>query len=165
MSNPLKKQPILTLVCALVCFSASIALEAKPLFNNQDIQLTLLAKIDSPVVPPPVVEEKVEPIICGAIVSSAEPVGGFKQFYRYIRQNLKYPAKARRTGIDGRVYVQFFVEKDGSIVDVKVLKGLGSGCDEEAMRLVKAAPKWIPEKHRGSPVKAKVSIPIPFVLR
>lgn len=138
---------------------------ATPLCNDQSFQLT--AKVDSPVVEPPlVVEEKEEEhIICGPMVNEAMPVGGYINFYRYINQNLKYPARARRMGIEGRVYLQFIVEKDGSLIDIKVVRGLGSGCDKEAIRLLKGAPKWIPAKYRGKLVRVQRYVPIRFLLR
>ena len=138
---------------------------ATPLYNDQSFQLT--TKVDSPVVEPPlVVEEKEEEhIMCGPMVNEAMPVGGYINFYRYINQNLKYPARARRMGIEGRVYLQFIVEKDGSLIDIKVVRGLGSGCDKEAIRLLKRAPKWIPAKYRGKLVRVQRYVPIRFLLR
>jgi len=66
--------------------------------------------------------------------------------------------------IEGRVFVQFVVDKDGSITNVEVLKGIGGGCDEEAVRVVKNAPKWNPGKQRGRPVRVKMVLPITFKL-
>jgi protein TonB len=67
-------------------------------------------------------------------------------------------------GIEGKVFVEFIVDKDGSITEVTVMKGIGSGCDEEAIRVIKAAPKWNPGKQRGQPVKVKLIVPITFKL-
>lgn len=92
------------------------------------------------------------------------PVGGMEAFYKYIGKNIKYPDQARRMGVEGKVFVQFVVDKDGSITDVQVLKGIGSGCDEEAVRVVKAAPKWNAGKQRGRPVRVRMSVPIAFKL-
>lgn len=93
-----------------------------------------------------------------------EPVGGMKVFYEYIRKNLKYPHEARRRGIQGRVFVQFVVDTDGSITDVSLLKGIGKECDEEALRLIENSPKWIPGRQRGKPVKVRMSLPVVFKL-
>ncbi|MCU0439057.1 MAG: energy transducer TonB [Raineya sp.] len=93
-----------------------------------------------------------------------EPVGGLKPFYDYISANLKYPEEAKAKKIEGRVHVTFIVETDGSITNVKVSKGLGGGCDEEAIRLIKNAPKWNPGKQGGSPVRVEVTRPITFKL-
>jgi periplasmic protein TonB len=83
-------------------------------------------------------------------------------FYGYIAKNIRYPREAERLGIEGRVVVEFVVEKDGSLSDVNILKGIGGGCDEEAMRVIKKAPKWNPGKQRGVPVKVRMSIPVMF---
>jgi protein TonB len=67
-------------------------------------------------------------------------------------------------GVEGRVFVEFVVNRDGSIVDVKFIKGIGAGCDEEAVRVVQSAPAWKPGKQRGKPVRQKMVIPIIFKL-
>ncbi|MDE7357323.1 MAG: energy transducer TonB, partial [Bacteroidales bacterium] len=90
--------------------------------------------------------------------------GGDEAFYQYIAANIRYPVVAMESGISGRVYVTFVVEKDGSITDVKVLRGIGGGCDEEAVRVVKAMPKWKPGKQRGRPVRVLYRVPINFTL-
>ena len=68
-------------------------------------------------------------------------MGGFKAFYDYVGKNLHYPRKAKQLGIEGRVFVQFVVEKDGSLTDIQVIKGIGGGCDEETVRVIGEAPK------------------------
>lgn len=97
-----------------------------------------------------------------ALEQQPAPVGGMEAFYKYLSRNLKYPDSARRMGISGKVFVQFVVDKDGSLSDVEILKGIGSGCDEEAVRVVKTAPKWNPGKQRSRPVRVRMSIPIVF---
>ena len=109
-------------------------------------------------------EEEVPDEIFTIVENQPEPVGGMKAFYEYIADNLKYPPAARRNSIEGRVYLEFVVEKDGSLTDVKILKGIGGGCDEEAMRIIQNAPKWTPGKQRGRPVRVKMVIPIYFKL-
>jgi periplasmic protein TonB len=108
--------------------------------------------------------EKVEEIF-DIVESSPEPVGGMSAFYNYIKDNLEYPARAARLDISGRVYVQFVVEKDGSITDVKVIKGLYDDCDEEAVRVIKGSPNWIPGKQRGNAVRVYQRLPISFILQ
>ncbi len=75
---------------------------------------------------------------------------------------LIYPAEAQKAGIKGRVFLSFIVHKDGQITDVNVLKGLGSGCDEEAIRLVKAMPRWTPGSQDGQPLNVRYNWPISF---
>ena len=82
--------------------------------------------------------------------------GGITAFYGYLKKELKYPRQAQRMGIEGRVFVQFVVEKDGTLTDIQVVKGIGAGCDEEALRVLKNSPKWKPGKQRGKAVRQKM---------
>jgi TonB family protein len=91
--------------------------------------------------------------------------GGDEGLYSFISKNIVYPDVAKRAAVEGKIYVQFVVDKDGSVTDVKVQKGIGGGCDEEAVRVVKLMPKWIPGKNKGELVKTRISIPIMFALK
>lgn len=110
------------------------------------------------------VEEEVADEIFQFVEQQPEPKGGMKAFYQYISKNLNYPALARRSAVEGKVYVQFVIDKDGTITDVVILKGIGFGCDEEAKRVLESSPKWNPGKQRGKPVKVRMSLPIVFML-
>jgi len=92
------------------------------------------------------------------------PSGGLQSFYSFVSKNLRYPGSAARQGIEGRVFVQFVVEKDGSLTDIKVVKGIGGECDEEAARVISISPKWNLGKQRGRPVRVRMIIPINFKL-
>ncbi|RSK35262.1 energy transducer TonB [Hymenobacter metallilatus] len=94
----------------------------------------------------------------------ARPVGGTDAFFEWIQQNQQYPALARQKKIQGRVMMEFVVQKDGSLTDIKPVKRLGSGLDEEAIRLIKAAPKWQPATYQGQPMKQKMVLPVVFTL-
>ncbi len=101
------------------------------------------------------------------IEESAFPSCGWPSFYKVLGGKIKYPPQARRMGIEGRVYVEFIIEKDGELRDFKVIKGIGSGCDEEAMRVVEAAAKecvWNPGLQRGNPVRQRYTMPVIFKL-
>jgi len=132
---------------------------------NMDIE-THMDKVVTevqPVAPPVVEEEKEDPHEIFIVVEeTAAPVGGMTAFYEYVLQNLKYPAQARRMDIEGKVFVQFVVEKDGSITDVVAIKGIGAGCDEEAVRVVSQSPKWKAAKQRGRSVRQRMGLPITF---
>ena len=84
---------------------------------------------------------------------------------RYLRENIKYPTIPQETGTQGRVTVQFVVNKDGSIVDVKVAKGIDPYLDKEAVRVISTMPKWKPGKQRGVPVRCKFTVPVTFKLQ
>lgn len=90
--------------------------------------------------------------------------GGETKLMEYIAKNLTYPQEAKDKGIDGRVFVAMVIEKDGSVSNVKVLRGIGGGCDEEAVRVIKSMPKWKPGMMKGEPVPVSYQIPINFKL-
>jgi len=90
--------------------------------------------------------------------------GGDAELINYLSENLKYPKDAVEQGIEGRVVVQFVVNKTGKISDVKVLLSVHPSCDKEAIRLMKSMPKWIPGKQAGEPVNVYYTIPIRFRL-
>ncbi len=90
--------------------------------------------------------------------------GGFEAFYKFISTKIKYPSQARRMGIEGKVYLQFVVEKDGSIGKLIVAKGVGAGLDEESLRVMNMVPNFNPGKQRGKPVRVRMTIPINFRL-
>jgi protein TonB len=129
-----------------------------------DVEVTEDTKVEAvQVVEAPVEKENVDEIF-NVVEESAAPKGGMQAFYKYVGEKLKYPAQARRMGTEGKVFVEFVVNRDGSIVDVKVVRGIGAGCDEEAIRVVQSAPSWSPGKQRGKPVRQKMVIPINFRL-
>lgn len=99
------------------------------------------------------------------IAPEVEPVpeGGMEAFYKFVGKNLKYPKRAQYTNTQGKVYVEFVIDKTGNVTDLKVVKGIGSGCDEEALRVL-ALTKWQPGRQRGKPVKVRMTMPLNFIL-
>ncbi len=104
----------------------------------------------------------------GQIFNMAEKMpefpGGITKLMNYIATTIKYPTEARKAKIQGKVFVNFIIEKDGSVSHVKVLRGIGHGCDEESMRVVENMPRWIPGEQKGKPVRVSFNIPIKFSL-
>jgi protein TonB len=92
-----------------------------------------------------------------------EPVNGFKNFYQQLAKNLKYPNQAKHMGTEGKVFVEFIVNKNGEPSDLKIIRGIGSGCDEEALRIL-SLTKWEPGKQRGKPVRVKMGMQLNFKL-
>ena len=90
--------------------------------------------------------------------------GGDEAMFKFIAENVKYPEKAKDENISGRVFISFVIEKDGSVSNVKVLRGIGGGCDEEAARVISSMPKWKPGKQKGEFVRVSYQIPIMFKL-
>jgi len=124
--------------------------------NNDKVEIKEI-KIEAD--PEPVAEE-----IFDVVEENPEYPGGLKEMYTFLNANMKYPPMARESGVQGKVYVQFIVEKDGKVTDVQVLRGIGSGCDEEAVRVVKMMPNWKAGKQRGKPVKVRYKLPVTFKL-
>jgi TonB family protein len=91
--------------------------------------------------------------------------GGMEQLGSYLSKNLKYPSAAEKANVGGRVFVNFVVTKTGDVKDVRILKGIGFGADEEAVRVVAAMPRWTPGSQDGSPVNVRYNLPINFALR
>ena len=129
-----------------------------------DIEVTDQTRVEHIVVQAPVVEPEKEDTeqIFTIVEETASPKGGMLSFYTFVKENIRYPAAARRLGIQGRVFVEFVIAKDGSLTDVHVVKGIGAGCDEEAVRIVQAAPPWNPARQRGKPVRQRYTLPIIF---
>ncbi|MCF8298438.1 MAG: M56 family metallopeptidase [Saprospiraceae bacterium] len=93
-----------------------------------------------------------------------EFIGGDEARIKFIQSNLTYPESARKNGIQGTVYIEFIIEKDGTVSDVKVLRGFNEDCEKEAVRVVSAMTKWKPGKMKGKPVRVKFVMPIKFKL-
>lgn len=95
---------------------------------------------------------------------AAETPDGLSGFYNYVANNMSYPTDARRNGTEGRVYIQFIVDRDGSVRDVKCVKGISSSCNKEAVRVISLSPYWNPALHRGQTMHQKIVMPIVFKL-
>jgi len=113
----------------------------------------------------PMEEEVEEDEIFMIVEDQPEFPGGNAALFSWLGKNLRYPAQAVEMDIEGMVVVQFVINKKGQINDVKVIKPLGGGCDEEAVRIVNAMPKWKPGKQRGKAVSVRFNLPVRFVLR
>lgn len=91
--------------------------------------------------------------------------GGFGELNKYLASHIQYPQQARQVGTQGKVWLTFVVERDGSITDIKIMRDIGSGCGEEAIRVVKTMPKWQPAKQRGKSVRQQFNLPVNFTLQ
>ena len=122
---------------------------------------------DTVVIAPPVqVEEEEEEVVFVIVETMPEFPGGQQALFKYLSENVKYPAIAQENGIQGRVICQFVVNKDGAIVDVEVVRSGGdASLDKEAIRVIKSMPKWKPGKQRGKAVRVKYTVPVNFRLQ
>lgn len=110
-------------------------------------------------------EEVEEDEIFQVVEQDPEFPGGVEALYKFVQQNIKYPQLAKENNITGRVFVQFVVEKDGSVSNVRAARDIGGGCGAEAVRVVKSMPKWTPGKQRGKAVRAAYTLPVNFNLQ
>ncbi len=110
-----------------------------------------------------IAQEEVKPFLI--VEQMPDFPGGTEELMKYLRNKINYPQMARETGIQGTVIVQFVVNKDGKISGVKVLRGIGGNCDEEAVRVVKGMPAWKPGKQNGVAVPVYFQLPIKFTLK
>jgi protein TonB len=114
---------------------------------------------------PPVLEEPKEEAPFAYVEQMPTFPDGTEAMYKYIYDKIKYPAIARENGIQGQVIVQFVVSKEGDIQNAKIARGIGGGCNEEALRVVNGMPRWKPGKHNGRAVPVTFTLPIKFVLQ
>jgi periplasmic protein TonB len=126
-----------------------------------DVEITEETLIEELILKQPV-EEEIADEVFTIVEQYPAFVGGDIAFKRFIQINLKYPAQAIKMGIEGRVFVQFVVEKNGSLTEVSVLKGIGGGCDEAAVKIIQKSAVWKPGKQRGRPVRVRMVVPLTF---
>lgn len=129
----------------------------------QSTEVTQDTKIDIPVIEPE--EGPSEPEIFTIVEEMPTFPGGDQALLEYMAKNTKYPPLARENGLQGIVVVTFVVDENGKINNVQVLRGIGGGCDEEAIRVVQSMPAWKPGKQRGMPVRVQYNLPFRFTLR
>lgn len=114
--------------------------------------------------PAAVVVEEEEDKVFMAVEQQAEFPGGMAAMYKFLNKNQKYPASARRMGVEGKVFVKFIVDKEGAISNIEIMKGINADLDKEAIRLIKLMPPWKPGKQNGRSVKSQFVLPINFKL-
>ncbi len=128
--------------------------------DDKDVEVVIAAPVETPV------EEEEEEVIFMVVETMPEFPGGQQALFKYLSENVKYPVIAQENGIQGRVICQFVVNKDGSIVDVEVVRSGGdASLDKEAVRVIKSMPKWKPGKQRGKAVRVKYTVPVSFRLQ
>lgn len=127
--------------------------------DDKDVEVVIQAPVEV------VEEEEEEDVVFVIVEDMPEYPGGNQALMKYLGESIKYPIIAQENGIQGRVICQFVVNKDGSIVDVEVVRSVDPSLDKEAVRVVKAMPKWKPGQQRGKPVRVKYTLPVVFRLQ
>ena len=121
--------------------------------------------VSGPVGPVMAAEEGDEGEVFQVVEQMPEFPGGMDKLMEYLSKNIKYPSIAQENNIQGRVIVEFVVNKDGSIVEPKVMRSVDTSLDNEAMRVIKSMPKWTPGKQRGKAVRVRYTVPVLFRLQ
>ena len=128
--------------------------------DDKEVEIVIAAPVETPV------EEEEEEVVFMVVEKMPEFPGGQQALFKYLSENVKYPVIAQENGIQGRVICQFVVNKDGSIVDVEVVRSGGdASLDKEAVRVIKSMPKWKAGQQRGKPVRVKYTVPVSFRLQ
>lgn len=129
--------------------------------DDKDKTVTINAPVTST---GPIVEEE-DNVVFQVVEKMPSFPGGDAALFKFLNENVKYPVIAQENGVQGRVICQFVVNRDGSIVDVEVVRSVDPSLDKEAIRVIKSMPKWSPGQQRGKPVRVKYTLPVNFRLQ
>lgn len=134
-------------------------------FTTEDDQSKAQVEIYTPPPPPKPKVEEAEDEIFMVVEKQPEFPGGMSALMKFLSSNINYPVIAQENGIQGRVICNFVVEKNGSITDVQVVRGVDPSLDKEAVRVIKDMPKWAPGQQRGKSVRVRFTLPVVFRLQ
>ncbi|GHV48500.1 protein TonB [Bacteroidia bacterium] len=143
-----------------------VKLEQEEIVSSEDNSKT--AQVQTYVAPAAAVQEEEEESaqeIFAIVEEMPKFPGGDAEMMKYLYANIKYPVIAQENGVQGRVTVQFVVNRDGTIVDAVVVRGVDPSLDKEALRVVNSMPKWSPGQQRGKPVRVRFTVPVTFRLQ
>jgi len=161
--TPPPPEPVSSIAETLTIVEDDADVEETAIVSSEELNQAVEIKYVAPVVEE---EEPEEQTIFEVVENMPEfPNGGMAGLMQYLSKNIKYPTIAQENGTQGRVTVQFVVNKDGSIVDAKVLRGVDPYLDKEAVRVIMGMPKWKPGMQRGKPVRVKYTVPVMFRLQ
>jgi len=163
---PMEQQAVVRYVAPVVVDSVKVEDQSKIMISDEQVATTVNKEVVE------VVEQKQEEVqqvekeeqVFVVVEEMPEFPGGEKALRTYLATSVKYPTIAQENGIQGKVFVNFVVNKDGSVSNVKIARGVDPAIDAEALRVVSALPKWKPGKQRGAPVRVSYTVPISFKL-
>lgn len=135
----------------------------KPIAQTPDTEPIKISPVQI-IMPQDTAKPVTDDVVYTTVNKNPEFIGGFEALYKYLGQNIKYPEQAQKEKIQGRLFIKFIVEKDGSISSPIILKSLGYGCDEEAIRVITQMPKWQAGSQNGKPARVYFTMPINFSL-
>ena len=127
--------------------------------DDKDKAVVISAPVSAPIT------EEEDQVIFQVVEKMPSFPGGDAALFKFLGDNVKYPVIAQENGVQGRVICQFVVNRDGSIVDVEVVRSVDPSLDKEAIRVIKSMPKWSPGQQRGKPVRVKYTLPVNFKLQ
>ena len=145
---------LLVFVTGLIYFTTASRFTEQPLVEGTDFKAEAVNNEIS--------QGNFKSEVVSVIGSEASPVGGLEEYEEYLKKNLRYPLAAKEGKIAGKVLVQFLVNPDSSLSDFRILRSVGGGCDEEAIRLVKEGPAWVPGMVDGKLKEAGMIVPVNF---
>ena len=154
--NKSQKSALLKYLLAVPLFVLMLTLSSATIAKNETV-----ISSEKAILPP----QQKDTRIFTVVEHAPNYPGGVDIFYKFLQQNIKYPAEARNKKIEGKVFVSFIVEKDGSLSTFKVLRDPGAGCGVEALRVMKLSPKWNPGIQNGHKVRVQYTLPISFTLK
>lgn len=124
----------------------------------------ILGRMDEPIYEGEVDDDVDADYVCVLVENDPSFPGGMEAMYKFLAENIKYPQEAKDNNISGKVYVTFVVETDGRITNPRLLRDIGGGCGQEAIRVVKSMPRWNPGKNNGQPARVQFNLPVNFTL-
>ncbi|MCR5821288.1 MAG: energy transducer TonB [Bacteroidales bacterium] len=124
----------------------------------------ILGRMDEPIYEGEVDDDVEADYVCVLVENDPSFPGGMEAMYKFLAENIKYPQEAKDNNISGKVYVTFVVETDGRITNPRLLRDIGGGCGQEAIRVVKSMPRWNPGKNNGQPARVQFNLPVNFTL-
>jgi len=127
--------------------------------DDKDKAIVISAPVSAPIT------EEEDQVVFQVVEKMPSFPGGDAALFKFLGDNVKYPVIAQENGVQGRVICQFVVNRDGSIVDVEVVRSVDPSLDKEAIRVIKSMPKWSPGQQRGKPVRVKYTLPVNFKLQ
>ncbi len=151
-----QKSALLKYLLAVPLFALMLTLSSATIAKNE-----VATTSEKPILPPPQKDNKV----FTAVEHEPSFPGGLDKFYQFLQQNIKYPAEARKKNVQGKVFITFIIEKDGSFSNLRVVRDPGYGCGAEALRVMKLSPKWNPGIQMGHKVRVQYTMPINFTLK
>jgi protein TonB len=155
--------PLAFSMLLVISFSPDVLAQQEKEVVAPQTQTDAPNEADRPPSPPQIQKDEKGDIYTVVEVMPEYP-GGVNEMIKFLGENIKYPPTAKEKGISGTVYITFIVEKNGLVSNVNVLRGIGAGCDEEAIRVIKMMPKWKPGTQRGQAVRVQYNVPIKFTL-